>query len=186
MTRHVMIDLETLSTRKNAAIVQVAAVSFDSLTGEEHAFFSRFVCDIPAYAHVDPGTIAWWLQQDAASFLGKGMAEAAVNVYTLAAVLGELCGWLREQAAEAVWSHGATFDLTVLDSAFAALQVSRPWGYKAERDTRTLYALAPGGMPAVVGIPGQKHDALYDCRVQLKQVVGALAALRALRLGETA
>jgi exodeoxyribonuclease VIII len=180
---HVMLDLETLSTRKNAAIVQLAAVAFNPETGETLSEFSGYVRDIPPYAHVDPGTVAWWLTQDAAAQLGKGMSECGV---LLAQALSDFVAWYgalpgvsgSASPVEAIWSHGATFDLPVLCSALDACCIKQPWSYKAERDTRTLYALAPGGMPAVAGVAGVKHDALYDCHVQVKQVVGALAALR--------
>ena len=173
MTRHVMLDLETLSSQKNAAIIQLAAVSFDAQTGAVYSEFNRFTNDI--FGHVAADTVAWWMQQDFAPQLGKLLQTSGVPT---AQALADFCGWCSSQTIEAIWSHGATFDLPVVGSALAAAGLKTPWRYSAERDTRTLYALAPGGMPAVRSVAGTKHDALYDCHVQVKQVVGALAALR--------
>jgi exodeoxyribonuclease VIII len=175
---HVMLDLETLSTRKNAAIIQIAAIAFDPSTGATlPASFNAFVNDLHQDSHVDISTIAWWLQQDQAARLGAAIEQQGI---TLGRALLDFSQWYAALGAvEAIWSHGATFDLPVLCSALASCGYKQPWSYRAERDTRTLFALAPGGMPAVVGTPGgQKHDALYDCEIQIKQVVGALAALR--------
>jgi 3'-5' exoribonuclease-like protein len=175
MNMHVMLDLETLSTRKNAAIIQIAAVVFDSETGAPRGSFNVFVRDFPAYCHVDPGTVAWWLQQKAAATIGAGMSAGG----SLQDALEKFCAWFAALGpVEAIWSHGATFDIPVLCSALAACNVAQPWSYRAERDTRTLYALAPGGMPSIGRDPARTHDALYDCEMQIQEVVGALRALR--------
>lgn len=171
-----MLDLETISSRKNAAIIQIAAVSFDPLDGEVRSEFNRYVNTVPDYAHISVDTIAWWFQQKFAAQLGKSIQESGIP---LEQALADFSSWYAAQTDnEAIWSHGATFDLPVMCSALSACGIKQPWHYRAERDTRTLYALAPGGMPAVSGVAGVEHDALYDCHVQLKQVVGALVALR--------
>jgi hypothetical protein len=174
-TTQAMLDLETLSARKNAAIVQIAAVAFDPQDGEIRSEFNRFVNTTYPEADISIDTIAWWMQQSFAPQLGKLIAE---NGVPLVNALQDFCTWYAGQTVEAIWSHGATFDLPVTCSALAACGIKQPWSYRAERDTRTLYALAPGGMPAVTGVAGTQHDALYDCHIQLKQVVGALAALK--------
>lgn len=175
-TSHVMIDLETLSSRKNAAIIQIAAVSFDPFDGAIRDEFNRYVNTVPEYAHIDVATVGWWFQQKFAAQLGKSMQMSGIS---LEQALVDFCAWYAGQTGnEAIWSHGATFDLPVMCSALAACNIKQPWHDRAERDTRTLYALAPGGMPTVTGVAGVEHDALYDCHVQIKQVVGALASLR--------
>lgn len=181
MTTHVMLDLETLSTRKNACIVQIAAIAFDPRDGSVSAdpskrpLFNRFVIDTEGF--IDPKTVAWWLQQKAAPALGKKIETCGRPLDT---VLREFYGWYEDlgKDVEAVWSHGATFDIAIVEQRCSELGLPMPWHYRHPRDTRTLYALAPGGMPAVPGNPELTHDALYDCEVQIKQVVGALAALR--------
>ncbi len=174
-----MLDLETLSTRKNASIVQIAAIAFDpappaGFTVSMALPFNAFVKDPDG--HIDVATVAWWLQQKAAPALGKKIETTGVS---LTHALTAFKGWYDSQGAEAVWSHGATFDIAIIEQRCAETGCAIPWHYRHPRDTRTLYALAPGGMPAVKGNPQLIHDALYDCELQVKQAVGALAALRA-------
>jgi exodeoxyribonuclease VIII len=179
-----MLDLETLSTRKNAAIVQIAAIAFDPRDGRIESIntgrpraFNAFVID--REGHIDPKTVAWWMQQKPAASLGKKIETTGV---LLDEALRDLKDWYEEQDAEAVWSHGATFDIAIIEQRCAEIGRPVPWHYRHPRDTRTLFALAPGGMPAVPGNPELTHDALYDCEIQIKQVVGALAALRGAML----
>lgn len=182
---HVMIDIETLSTRADAAIVQIAAVVFDPETGElprncATAPFNE-ACMPDETDHIDPRTVGWWAKQKACASVLGALGEDTPSVWE---VLHGLEEWFETLVANgldvvAVWSHGATFDLPILEFAFRRHRSDRPpWAYRSPRDTRTLYALAPGGMPAVEKDPEREHDALYDCEVQVKQVVRALAALR--------
>lgn len=175
MPKHVMIDLETLSTRKDAAVVQLAAVSFDPQTGE---IFGRYkTAVLPREGeHIDVGTVAWWFQQSAASALGAALIGP--GCLPLAAALVELQSFFDAEKPEAVWSHGSSFDVAIVEHHCARLGLAVPWTYKMPRDTRTLYALAPGGCPPVEVDSARKHDALYDCEVQVEQVCGALRALR--------
>lgn len=200
MTRevHVMVDLETLSKRSDAAIVQLAAIAFDPQTGEILSRFNEYVNEScvagERVGHVDIGTIGWWLKQKGAAALGEKITGEDGALW-LAYVLGEFDQWFANLAADTceddaahftegseqicVWAHGATFDIPILASAYDRAQVGYvPWNYRAPRDTRTLYALAPGGMPVVAEDETRKHDALYDCEVQVQQVCGALKALR--------
>lgn len=170
--KDVMLDLETLSTAKDAAILQIAAVQFDRTTGETGIEFNVHVRR--PTGHVDTDTVLWWMQQAQAAPLGR----AASTGESEAEALAQFGEFVRLVAPEALWSHGATFDIVVLGSAYRRAALAQPWSYRIERDTRTLYALAPGGMPRVEQDPNHVHDALYDCHVQIKQVVGALAALR--------
>ena len=175
MNTHVLIDLETLSTRKNAAIIQIAAVAFDPATGAALSEFNVFVSDGADHGHVDTQTVAWWMQQDAAYRVGHGVSNGTI----LQCALLDLLDWFKLRGPFAgVWSHGASFDLAVLASALDAVGMPQLWERGVERDTRTLYALT-GGAPAVAQPEGfVKHDALHDARLQSAQVSAALGLLR--------
>lgn len=176
---HIMLDLETLSTRKDAAIIQIAALAFDPVTGEHGPWFNAFIRD-PS-GHLNVQTIAWWMQQKPAARIGAAVADHNDgDTLNERAALQAFAEWLGAAPVEALWSHGATFDIVLLENAYARQTPPqpKPWSYRVERDTRTLYALAPGGMPAVAQDPERTHDAAYDCEVQVQQVVGALRALR--------
>ncbi len=175
MSAHVMIDLETLSTRKNAAILQIAAVAFDPEMGATLAEFSAFVSDGAEHGHVDTQTVAWWLQQDAAKRVGAGVTDGTI----LQCVLLDLRDWFHLRGPFAgVWAHGASFDLAVLASALDAVGIPQLWERGVERDTRTLYALAGGAFSVALPDGFVKHDALWDARLQVAQVSGSLGLLR--------
>ncbi len=172
---NVMIDLETLSTLGDAAVIQIAARAFDPETDEMGAAFCEFVSK--PVGHIDPLTVAWWLQNPSAAAIGAGMSN---GVPTGAACLG-LCQWFAGLGVEVVqvWCHGG-IDFPWLEYAFAKSGCGRlPWSYNLHRDTRTVYAVAPGGMPDVPPDPDHAHDARYDCVRQITQLRGALRSLRA-------
>ena len=178
-TWHVMLDLETLSTRKDAAVFQIAALCFDPATGETGPAFCEFIDSSELAGHLDPSTVMWWMQQKASADVSL---RWATNSQPRALVLGEFFGWLRALHVVALWSHGATFDIVVLENQYTSIDQDKPWSYRVERDTRTLYALAcaDGKPPAVPTDPTRKHDAAYDCEVQAQQVSLAWRALFSL------
>jgi exodeoxyribonuclease VIII len=66
---------------------------------------------------------------------------------------------------DACWSHGATFDLVIIENIYRQLEKNLPWQFWQLRDTRTLFDLGYNpDMPQ-----GSKHDALQDA---IRQSVG--------------
>lgn len=176
---HVMLDLETLSTAKDAAVFQIAALCFDPDTGETGPAFCEFI-NQPS-GRIDASTVFWWMQQKAAAYVG-GKLSVCSAAEPEEDRLQQFAEWFRGLNAVALWSHGATFDIVVLENAYARSEwcAGKPWSYKIERDTRTLYALAyaDGKPPAVPTDDTRKHDAAYDCEIQAQQVTLAWRKLR--------
>ena len=139
---HISIDLETLGTRYDAPIISIGAAYFDPTTGDIGATFYAEV-DLPdALRHgtADASTIAWWMRQsdDArAVFSGRQDKE------TLAYVLCKLHNFVRAHcAAVRVWGNSATFDITILEHAFARCDLEAPWEFWNIRDMRTAVEIA--------------------------------------------
>lgn len=195
---HVMLDLETLSTRSDAAIIQIAAIAFDIDTGELGPRFNAYVnesCLVGAkVGHIDVSTVGFWMRQKFGPTLGATITDEDEQ-RGLAEALNEFDQWfanLAEDTCEhdatpvvelsediSLWSHGAGFDIPILASAYARAEVGDvPWHYRAPRDTRTLFALAPGGMPRPPKDATREHDAQYDCEYQISQVVEAWGQVR--------
>ena len=66
---------------------------------------------------------------------------------------------------DAFWSHGATFDLVIIENIYRQLGKPLPWNFWQLRDTRTLFDLGyDPDMPK-----NSKHDALQDA---IRQSVG--------------
>lgn len=175
---HVMIDLETLSTKPNAIILTVAAVRFDptdfkSLNDTPASKFYMKV-DLNSYNgrsdfHTDYNSLVWWMKQSEPArqdaFLGTTTERVPIHK-----CLTDLKKWFVDDRSM-VWGHGSCFDIPVLASAFQSCGLVEPWKFWNVRDTRTIYDLGkvdfknvelPEGMVA--------HNALADCYRQIKGV----------------
>lgn len=152
--RHVMIDTETLSLSANALVMQIGAAEFFPEQGTVGRTFCRYVSlgsGMAAGRTVDPDTILYWLSadDDARLRLVEGLREAV----PLAQALFELSEWMmvgngrqglgrRTEEPDGVWSHGAAFDVPILQESFASVGQKEPWGHRSVYDTRTVFALA--------------------------------------------
>lgn len=185
---HLMVDVETLSTRIDAHVLSVGAVIFDPADSEGFHYDRaeklvegglRIIIEPePQGRHIDPGTVMWWLSQDNHS------REALFNgePFTLKAALQKLGFYVRAYEIEEFWSHGISFDLMILQHAYDQLGIIPPWGYRTFRDTRTVFSLLKASSyddlwpdnPA-------KHDPLWDAACQAAAVQEAIALLKAPR-----
>lgn len=179
---HVMIDLETLGTRPNAAIIQVGAVMFEPVSGGKilnNKAFDRHVLIQDGSGTVDHGTLCFWLTEKSAPEMGKALTERAVF---LGQVLQDFLVWPGEhdltwEAIEGVWAMPSDFDLPILRSAFAFFGMDAPWDRRCTRDARTLFSLV-GGAPEIDWTGMTHHNAVDDAVGQAMQVQKAMALLR--------
>lgn len=184
MNDHFSIDLETLGTRYNAAVLSVGVVQFDPDTGKLGATFYREI-DIDSAikaGRVTGSTLAWWAKQTdkARRVFGPD------NKVTLATALDELATWLRGKAiAPKVWGNGATFDITILEHAYdhGCVGLTEAWHYTNVRDMRTMVEVAQLGDAEWPKREGVHHNALDDatyqakvisaCRMKINKALGA-------------
>lgn len=184
---HMMIDLETLGTRPDAAIIQIGAVLFEPVSGGKlrnvsHQGFNQHVLLQDAAGSVDHGTIAWWMQQQSVAKMGEAMETKALP---LGDVLQNFISWPMEscelswEAISGVWANPVDFDLPILRSAFALFGQDAPWDRRATRDARTLFQLV-GGRPEIDMTGFTYHDAFDDAVVQAMAVQKAMGQVRSL------
>ncbi len=168
-----MLDFETLGNGTNKCICQIGLVYFNSLTGE---LGESLKLNIDAASHekyggrLDAQTVYWWLEQsDAArhSLLKdkKDILEAMTQVNEFIS------------KAKRVWSH-ATFDFVTLMETFKQLGIKPSVSYKSGLDIRTLVYLAGTSVSTTIR-EGVHHDALEDCKHQVKYCVEALNKVKA-------
>ena len=143
--KHVMIDLETLSLRSNAAIIEIAAKEFNPNKDIEvaynafHIFVDAASC---AMYGMDFGmnTIAWWASQKKSL---KEPFDTFRNDCPIGYALDKLAEFLRNTAPDGdvtVWSQGSDFDIAVLKTAFrTVLGKEFPVMYRNVRDARTYF-----------------------------------------------
>lgn len=162
---HCMVDLETMSTANNAAIVSIGAVAF---TSEE--VFEKFYVTISLEecAHykmdISPSTVLWWMRQS-----DVARAELwAPATRTMCDALVDFSAFYRTQQCETLWGNGAAFDNVILASAYDVAGVIRPWKYNADRCFRTMKAVMPAEDHPRAGI---YHNALDDAVWQAEYLI---------------
>ena len=172
-----MVDLETLDNNPTAVIVQIGCVAYERETGEEVATF-RWNVDAEDELRngftVNGSTIEWWMQQaldGQCSWLGASIGGKDM--------LQRFSKFVREHSTKksVMWSH-STFDAPILFYHFNKYNMSTPIKYSFWLDLRTLSMLGRG----VAAIPKEArpedaHDALADCRYQVKWAVKCWKAL---------
>jgi hypothetical protein len=170
---HIMLDLETLATSVDAAVIQIGACAFSLQSGQP--IERRFMANVDMVdavigqgGAVDKETVTWWQGQPYKDHLTD---PAPVPLKT---ALLNLCAFVysTDGRLEGVWSHGASFDIPIVEHWMRRLEVEPlPWGYRAARDTRTLFALFDAlGFKSSVVQEGTAHCAVDDAVYQALRV----------------
>lgn len=176
-----MLDLETLSTRNDAAIISIGLVKFDANGVIDSAGWAFDLSKV--FGHIDANTVAWWMQQNEAAkdFSFKGKEDP--NTVS-AAVAGFLKG------CDEVWANDPDFDHVILKSWWVGLHtVNRynpgPWPihHRAARSFRTLMAEGRAcGVDIKSAYSGKvAHNPIDDAAAQARAVIMVRKALRAGR-----
>ncbi len=174
---HLMVDLETLSTSSNAAIVSIGAVWFDPDQGLGDSYYQIYEpvniksC-IDAGFNVCGNTIRWWMAQ-------SKEAQAVFNdpsQIPIKEALTCLSDYIHDVNPNVkVWGNGPAFDNAILADAYRRLNMDQPWQFYNDRCYRTLIAMASefGFEPKAMqqGIP---HNALDDAIHQAKNAMAAM------------
>lgn len=163
--KHVMVDLETMGLRPNAAIVSIGAVHFDesSVIDTFHTAVSLQDC-LDCGLTTDQSTVDWWMKQsvEARSSWQRDDAPKLLDA------LRDFSQWcLKGSSDRSVhpWGNGADFDMVLLKSAYSALEADPPWRYYNHRCFRTLRGVFPIAEPPRLGV---HHSALDDALHQVK------------------
>lgn len=138
----VMVDIETLSSFNNAAIIQIGACVLDDGSWPFLASVSRKLYHGDPRFGVDLSTVKWWdSQPDAAKdSLRLNRCKSVhrmLNVF--ANWLGDVGFRYSHDGQPGIWANPPQFDLTILRHAYQAHGLSVPWHYRQERCARTLW-----------------------------------------------
>jgi hypothetical protein len=179
MADHFMIDLETMSTAGDAAILSIGIQPFDPREqGIDEAAGAVIHVDLQACMNaglrVEAATVMWWMTQadDArAALVARDPVLLSEALRELTAFGQKNGGWSWAQ----VWGNGAAFDIPILENAFRRCRLDIPWAYNKVLDVRTMKWLAPD-VPKVM--PRVAHDALSDAQAQALYVQDCHRALR--------
>lgn len=168
---HVMLDLETMGNKSNAALISLGAVEFDIDTGETgREFYSRI--DLQSCLDrglvINASTLYWWLTQNR-----QAQEEIAKGGDDLAAVLEGFRFWLHGTVKGVkLWGNSTRFDVGLLEDAYVACDYKEmPWKFRDERDLRTLVAFAPEIKMKIVQerklTKSIEHHPIFDCKTQI-------------------
>jgi len=181
--KHIMVDLETLGTDDNSAILQIGAVRFDPNTGAistaEGWFRQKVQLTCPFIGKIDADTVRWWMTQD---------KEAQRRVFTetphdlpLPEALDAFAQWVQDQGGvDTVWANSPSFDLKLLQQAWHRCPTKEdyPFPFWKEMDFRTVKKIGQTlGVPQPI-FTGVKHDALDDAYRQAIWCSNILQSLR--------
>lgn len=174
MARDLMVDLETMATSPGAVILTLGAVQFDPFTDEiyDQLYMRINVEEQEALGReINPETLDWWAKQDPAIMLEAFSDEDRVP-------LADAMDRFHKFAwnCDKVWSHGAVFDIILIEDVLRQMNRRPPWQFWNCRDTRTLFDLGHDPqMPQAA-----KHNALEDA---IRQAIGVQTVMRKLGRG---
>lgn len=168
----VMIDFETLGTRKDTALLSIGAVSFKPESKNILSKFSRNIdpdsC-IQAGMTVSGATIQWWFGQ---SEQARSSLKIPLPV-SIQDVMKDFTSWVAPIIGRdgCVWSHGSIFDIAIIEDVYQRFDQKIPWFFTRIMDTRTLFRIADFDFTAWnKSRGGVAHNSLDDAIAQVEAV----------------
>ena len=160
-----MLDLESLGTRPDCAILTLGAVKFDPFTdriGDKLYFRIDVDEQLALGREVQEDTLNWWMNQ-AEDVREEALGES--DRISLESMYRQLNKFL--VGAGNIWCQGPAFDIVILENIYRQCGWPTPWQFWQIRDSRTLFG--------VHGDPREKnkaglHNALEDCISQAEAV----------------
>lgn len=196
---HVMIDLETLSTRSNAKVLSIGAAVFNDTDVVATEGWAIDIAD-DIGGHVDWHTVKWWMEQDAAvrGFSWEGKLRNHVAAFNFKTFLAEHSIEFGKDSKHEVWSKDPHFDHVILENWWRRVnENSRLWngvgaapfsvgefpiGYRQPRAYRTLV-----GEAIELGFNEESrafyvaHNPVDDAAIQARTVIAARQFLRGIQ-----
>jgi hypothetical protein len=171
MSLNVMLDLETMSTKPNAALLSIGAVKFSL---EDNKIVETFYRTVDAQdckrlgLHFCPDTVRWWSRKPK-----HVLEELRRDNKPLREALSDFSVWYGHKKIP-VWANGSDFDNVIIEQAYCAVDLARPWDYHYNRCYRTIAALFPN-IPEPERV-GDHHNALDDAVHQAKHLLEILGS----------
>lgn len=160
----VMVDLETLAVTPNAVICSIGATKFSFKDG----IIEKFYCTVDAKdckkygLVVSQETLNWWKSQPKEVF-----ASLMQDNLPLREALQRFSVWYGSKSLP-TWGCGSSFDNVILQWAYDAVEMRRPWKHWHDRCYRTMREV-------VVVEPnprtGTYHNALDDAVYQTNHLI---------------
>ncbi len=162
----IMLDLESLGTRPDCAILTLGAVKFNPYVLDDFGETLYFRIDVDEQLalgrEVQEDTLQWWMNQAEdvrEEALGEGDRISLESMYRQ---LNKFVVGVNN-----IWCQGPAFDIVILENIYRQKGWPTPWQFWQIRDSRTLFGVH--GDPREKGKAGL-HNALEDCISQAQGV----------------
>lgn len=181
---HIMVDIETMGNQSGSALTSIGAVEFDLNTGEiGRTFYTKVNLQscVDAGLKMNADTVLWWLRQNEEARNEIAVRKPDEVVPKLHEALDLFTQFVKDCGRETVclWGNSARFDMGILSDAYGAIKKRIPWDFRLERCVRTLSAFAPE-IKQSMPFEGTVHNAMDDCKHQIKYCVATWNAMRPL------
>jgi hypothetical protein len=158
--KNIMLDLETMGTSNDAAIIAIGACAFDQNDGIGERYYCKISLDssVKSGGVMDADTVMWWLSQSDAA-----REELQRNRINHADALYGFAHWVYDHfdpQTVNVWGNGASFDNVILRSAYRRAALAPPWNHYRDRCYRTIKSQWPN--IKINRRDGTHHNALDD------------------------
>jgi hypothetical protein len=178
--KHIMMDIETLSTNSNGAITTISAVQFNLESGKIGKTFEIAIKldeQVKQGAVIDTDTVIWWMSQDDEAI--KAMLR--IKKVTVAKALTDFNNWILDLGKPLndikLWGNGVSFDNVMVRNLYKRSNIDFVLPYWCDNDVRTLVTLANINVRDYK-FEGIKHNGIDDCKHQIKYCHSAYKSLK--------
>lgn len=173
MTKHCMIDLETLGVNSQSPITQIGIVMFDETKIIEKKNVAIKFDQAFNDGVADASTVKWWMEQGS-----EAKAAALAGTTDIMEAARTVQSFILSHGPEFFWSH-ATFDFPILTSWFNRRGLITPINFLSCRDVRTIEHFF-SNMIVWEARKGTHHSAVDDAEFQAEMVIRMLKAAKML------
>lgn len=165
MNEQLVLDLETLGTGDNAAVVSIGA----AFVNGPSAVWRIMPMEAMSHGQVTQSTLDWWQKQCPAA------REELTGVLSTEQAVRGLRDWALANGfgrSSTIWGKGPSFDCVILKNAMTRAGVPVFWQFWQERCVRTILQMVPEANE--LQFEGTPHKAEDDARHEARQVGMAL------------
>ena len=172
MSKHIVLDLETLGTNPGCVVFAIGAVAFDTEVDTPGNFSNQFHSAVSIMDAIEQGftisssTLNFWrnkysVEYELACKLSVGISpEKACNSFN---------NWYQNFSLHGkekvyVWGNGNEFDNAILKNYFEQCGVDLPWTFREDMDFRTVKLLFPQCKPNEDN--KDPHNSLADAKYE--------------------
>lgn len=182
MTKRIVIDIESMSTFPNAAMLAVAVVIARDDQPEQKNWIANawFIAPELALGHVDSPTMEWWQEQNETvkkAVFGGNLSPREALQY--------LNSFLQPHLVDDdyfIYADPAAFDFPILKTQFQQCGILQGWSWRREKCMSGMkHALEEGmGFEVKRFEPGidLKHHPIHDALFQMHELRGMLSLMK--------